>query len=413
MNMRLIGMNLKQLTILTTIILLIAIVPNVSAATENYMAKLNIKTIYNPTGNPENYTWQPITKYLNITQAVDWSDIKITYADIDTDKTTIWFTITGAGNIINPQVPLSKTAPISCLRGTCTSDPTKASSNAIQLQLIDIVLTSKSTSSNITGSNPIYVYAIVGSDKKSLIKDGTLTFDAKGFTQESGWSSDKIADEIEVYFERNSGVAAGIDLTTTSPEPAKEWNDDWIKYTIENSGTYVFKVTYTETSPWGKDVDKEETYTLVVKGITTATTVTKAVAITPFDATMNEPKSVKMSLEGAFEPQAGITITADGENAYRITFSSLGEKQLIYKPTDTKLDATTVIFNVHAKETTTTANLGGLTNTLTGNQNPGTGEEDNTYLLLGSGIVIAAIAYVAYSKRKKSTKSYNIHGTAQ
>ncbi len=409
----------KKSVLLTILILLVFLTGLIGTATaaENYKAKIVLSKLQVTSGV---MNWVDYTTTLNQSNQVTAFGITVRYEDIDQenhDMITFSVSSTGAAGTIKDPLPVLKANQEICLIGTCPKDDlvnkTSYAGN-VNMKLVTITKTGTTSSSNTTTDTPIFAYVIVDSNKKSLIKDGTITFDAKAYTQDTGWSSDSIVNNMDVYFERqNTEVTADISLTASVPSiPQREETDTWVKYRIKEAGTYKFKVVYDDTSAWGKTVEVTNMYTFIVKnvGVTSAaSTKTPTPSLTQFDASVGVPKRVTMATygEGQFDSQPGATISNSGNNIYAVTFDSAGTKQLKYTPANG--DPVTLTFSVTLPTPAPTP----AATQMTAGQQQQTGG-DNTYLIIGGVAVILILGYIALTKRKKGGGGkYQIHGQPQ
>lgn len=379
-----------KLKIILSVLMLLTLIGSASAT--DYYLKLDIQQIDSITN--DSITWSPAQKItLNKSESREIiGGMSVNFNDLQESDMTVSLKLTG-GTISDA---LMKKTTDKCIKGTSQGICNQV--GHIKLTLTDIVTKSISTSGTTTvnSSNPFNAYYYM--DKRVALKEGgTRTFDVTTYISKNDLTPEDAPEEVDVYFE--SAVPFGITVTGGTFEPKWSWTGNTVKYTIEESSTYVFLVKYKQSNPSGYQEDKTDTYKFITKGLAYGGGASNTVsAIASYDVLVGDSKEIKMSQPGKFTGQEGVTISAQGSDSFVFKFTTAGQYHLKFTTDGTNPVETFVDFNVKstssASAQTTETPAGETTANQISNITGG-----NTYLIL---IPIAAIVLgIVLMKRKK------------
>ncbi len=326
-------MKLKPILPILMLLLLI----NSASATDYYL-KIDIQQIDSISN--DSITWSPAQKItLNKTESREIiGGMSVNFNDIQESDMTVSLKLTG-GTITDA---LMKKTTDKCIKGTSQGICNQV--GHIKLTLTDIVTksTTATGTTTVNSSNPFNAYYYI--DKRVALKEGgTRTFDVATYLSQNDLTQEDAPEEVEVYFE--SAIPFGITVTGGTFEPKWSWTGNTVKYTIEESSTYIFTLKYKQSNPSGYQEDKTDTYKFITKGLASGSSTSNAVsAIASYDVIVGDTKEIKMSQPGKFTGQDGVTISSQGADSFVFKFSTSGQYHL--KFTSESGTETFVDFNV-------------------------------------------------------------------
>lgn len=384
-----------KLKLTLSVLMLLTLIGSASAT--EYYVKISVDTIMQNDGVK---SWSTALKYtMNKSEVQSPFGVSINYEDyMESTPVVVMFRISG-GSI--SYIPLKRTEA-TCIKGQCkTTDLQNSTTGDIRLTVDDIIAKSTSSGGTTTSnsSNPIIAYYYM--DKEVPLRvDSTRTFDVATYLSKNDLTQEDAPESVNVFFD--ASVPFQIDVQGGTFEPKWEQSGKKIKYIIEESSTYTFKVTYKFINPSGWEQQKTDTYKFVTKGLASGGSGTSNAvsAIASYDILVGDSKEVKMSQPGKFTGQEGVTISAQGSDSFVFKFTTAGQYHLKFTTDGTNPVETFVDFNVKqsygasASAQTTETPAGDTTANQVSNLTGG-----NNYLIL---IPLAAIVLgIVLMKRRK------------
>lgn len=390
------------------ITLLLASLLITHAAATEYVADLTLKQIQ----GSDSKSWVTLsTRTLNPGGTWDvGSDgsLIIKYTEKAPNANQITFSFSGT-SISTPFSWAFDKGHTECIRGTCNDNATNSSSNAVRLTLTDI--RESTTSFNTNNSNIVNGYVLVSgkSSPIALIKDDAPIVDVMKIRQETGVTYTKTTSEVIVRFEY--GRPIGITVKAESREPKQtEWGSNYIKYTIDSSGTYTFTVKYKTTNPSGFEEETTETYGL--KLINLGDAIGTNGGVTKYQSTVYLPDTltVNMGVAGNFTQQGGVGITALSSSEYRLAFDTAGTYSLKYTTTGgTAVDSAVVVVVRPPAPALQAQVTPAVVTPIKGNQQQGGEGEGWDIWTVGLGIVfVVMVGLVIYGLRRNKPRTMHI-----
>jgi hypothetical protein len=401
-------MNTVKVAVYILFILIFTAMPVIGAYTTTVIVE-NIQ------GVNESRHWVSEAVTLKEQEQKDIGGILIKFLRIGSINTTARYTVVGSG-VLATNLLLTRDAGAECIRGTCNTNPTLSSDNAVRISLneingtVDVTPTPTPTPTGTASAsdNPIYAYVYVDRELP-MTKDKVNTFDGEKYLQQTGWTTEGGISRINVYFQRrDTSIPMSISVKAESQEPKVYWEEKLAKYMIESNGKYAFTVKYETKNAWGWKEEFEEIYTLVVTGMEVkgASAAKTIAASTPYEATITAPKTIRMTADGTFEPQNGVTITDNGDRTFTFKFTVPGNYDFNFKGKDG--GRATVSFTVLSGTTTTQIE----TATTANQQQSGEGGDSNWILYIVLLFAFAGLIYMFIFKRK-GVQKYMLHAKAQ
>lgn len=383
---------------LLLLILALAILVTPVLATD-YIAKFTVDKIENINGVK---TWASAQSFiLNKTESKDYLGmVTIKYFDIDTSSSPIRVSVTTSGGVTT-SIAIA-TGETKNIRGNYYDNASLASIDDIRIKITELNPYTVATI-NSTSDNPIYAYFYTDREW-ALRKDDSVTFDAKSqkASSDSGvsYSGSTNLKEIFVYFKRLQTVPVSITVSSKN-EPSRTWDNEKIQFKIDRSDTYVFTVKYDVTNPWGAATETINKYTLIVKGLESASTSSAIYSTAPYDVFVGDTKTVSMTEAGTFSSVNGATITPISNNTFNFVFSTPGTYNLVYTTANGQIS---VNFNVAQKPSVTVTPPQPAVTVVSAAQKQQSGEGgilgiDNS--TLGMGLILLVLGIVVYNKKFK------------